>query len=95
MYILWEEKGTETTLHHCDTQNAETLPNSANMAYPLKSCSPYNSASKRCNLCLKEKFDTHPHSDFLLQVEKPSFCFTVVQKSRAFLPLCFGAWLFF
>ena len=64
------KQDTETTLHHSATPNTETPANSASISGPLKTTTsnnlfpgafchrfrPYNSLSKICNLCLKEKF---------------------------------------
>ena len=61
---------TETTLHHSVTKTTETRPKLSKHIWTLKdknidhfiswriisSSSTYNSSSKRCNLCLKEKF---------------------------------------
>ena len=60
---------TETTFHHFVTQNTGTLELSkhiwtlkdSNIDHSIScriisSCSPYNSSSKQCNLCLGEKF---------------------------------------
>ena len=68
---LQDNTHTEITLHHSATQNRRTPPNSANISqWTLKdsnidysiswniisSSSSYNSSSKRCILCLREKF---------------------------------------
>ena len=70
----WQDR--ETTLHHSDTQNTETLQHSANISGLLKtitlttlfhsvsSSSHYNSASKRCNLSLKEKLTIISRPEF-------------------------------
>ena len=55
-------RDTGATLYHSNTLNTGTRPNSANISGFLKttfiisSSSPYKNASKKFNLCVKEKF---------------------------------------